>query len=439
MSEQEPVAPSSSGRDGQERAPRPTLRDSLTAFRYRNFTLFWFGALVSNTGSWVQNITVPFVIYQITGEAGWLGASTFLQFLPFAIAGPIGGALADRYHRRTVLLITQSGMALVALALWGMWIGGVRSPLAILAVVFAGGLVAGLNIPSWQAFVSELVPRETLLNAVTLNSAQFNAARAFGPAIGGLVLGLIGISWAFLLNAVSFAAVIAALVLITVPRLVKESRAERPSVIGGFVESYRYSRARPGIWVCLVVVLALGGLGSPLNQLFAVFADQVYDVGDVAYGFLGAAAGFGAILGTPLIVGRGSQLSRSRLTDLAMLVYGLAVVAFGLSPVYVLGLLTLVVTGGGYLAIASTLNTTVQLHVDEKMRGKVLALYVMCLTLALPFGGLLQGLLAQAIGPQLAVAIFGCGFLGVWAWLRFRTDLLAAMDTDPVRAPIADP
>lgn len=411
--------------------PKPGFRGAVVAFRYRNFTLFWTGALLSSTGNWVQAITVPFVIYQLTGSAAWLGFASVMQFGPFVVTGPIGGALADRHDRRTILIITQSAQALAAFALWGAWTAGVRAPLAIMGIVCLNGLVAGLTIPAWQAFVSELVPREHLLNAVTLNSAQFNAARLFGPALGGLVLAAFGVGWAFLVNAVSFVAVIGALLLIAVPRLAKPAGAERPGIIAGFIESMRYSARRPGIWVCLVVVFALGGLGSPMNQLFAVFADEVYGVGDVAYGFLGAAAGLGAVLGTPLIVGPGARLPRSRLVGIAMLGYGAAIVAFGLAPVYLLGIVALFVTGAGYLAIASTLNTTIQLQVDEAMRGKVIALYVMVLTFALPLGGLLQGLFAQAVGPQIAVATFGAAFLAVWAWLRFGGgDHLASMDAD---------
>lgn len=412
--------------------PKPGLRNAVVAFRYRNFSLFWSGALLSSSGNWMQAISIPFVVFQITQQTWLVGVAAVLQFGPVAIAGPIGGTLADRYDRRTVLLVTQSAQALAAFALWLAWTAGVRSIVAILAIVAANGFIAGLNIPSWQAFVSELVPREHMLNAVTLNSAQFNAARAFGPALGGLVLGFLGVGWAFFLNGVSFLAVIGALLLISVPKLAKAVGEHRQSVVAGFFESARYSARRPGIWVCFVVVFALGGLGSPMNQLFAVFADEVYHVGDVAYGLLAAAAGTGAVLGTPLIVGPGSRLARSRLTNIAMLTYGIAVVAFGLVSVYALGLVALLVTGAGYLALASTLNTTIQLQVDEVMRGKVIALYVMILTVAMPAGALLQGILAQFVGPQIAVVAFGAAFLGTWVWLRFGGgDHLAAMDADP--------
>jgi MFS family permease len=188
--------------------PRPRCRPGrparLTAFRYRNFSLFWTRALVSNTGTWVQNITVPFVVYQITGQAFWVGFTSFLQFLPIVIMGPVGGALADRYHRRSVILVTQTIQAGLALALFAAWVTDHQTLPVIIVLVALSGIVTGINIPSWQSFVSELVPRDVLLNAVTLNSTQFNAARAFGPAIGGIVLATLGVSWAFLINAVSF-------------------------------------------------------------------------------------------------------------------------------------------------------------------------------------------------------------------------------------------
>src|SRR4029450_11158632 len=194
MSSAEPV-------EGEEEV-RPGLRAAVAAFRYRNFTLFWVGALISNTGGWVQNVTVPFVVFKLTDSASWVGLAGFSLLFSAAILGPVGGTLADRFHRRTVLLTMQSAQAAVAFALWWVWSAGVRSPGVIIGLAALSGVFAGLHIGSWQAFVSELVPREALLNAVTLTSAQFNAARAFGPAIGGVVLALVGPGWAFFVNGV---------------------------------------------------------------------------------------------------------------------------------------------------------------------------------------------------------------------------------------------
>ena len=410
----------------------------MTAFRYRNFRLFWCGALVSNTGTWVQNVTVPFVFWQLTGSALWVGAAAFAQFIPVVVMGPIAGSLADRKPRRSVLLASQSAMAVVALALWITWIAGVRSPWVLLVLVGASGLVAGLMIASWQAFVSELVPRDILPNAVTLNSAQFNAARAFGPALGGLVLATLGVSWSFLINALSFAAVLTAVGLIRVPKLIAHDGPVQP-IVREFASTVRYLVARRGILACVLVVIALAGLGSPVFQLTVVFADEVFGVGRVAFGALGAALGLGAVLAAPLVAGWGSHVPRSRLVFGALTLYGAAVAAFGLAPSYWFGLAALLVAGGAYLAIASTLNTTIQLLVDESMRGKVLAAYLMAMTVALPVGALAQGAAVDVVGPRLVVATAGAGLVAVAAWLRLGSGLLPHMDGDDARPAIVEP
>lgn len=407
---------------------KPGLGDSLRALRHRNFALFWWGALVSNTGMWVQNVTVPFVVFELTGSAAWVGFAGFAQLFPAWLMGPAGGSIADRFPRRNVLLVSQAAMAVVAFLLWAVWTAGVRSPWAVVGLVAVSGLIGGLNIGAWQAFVSELVPREDLLNAVTLNSAQFNAARAFGPAVGGVVLAVLGPGWAFFINGVSFAAVIAALLLIRVPRLA-EADGSRPRVLADLAATVRYVRRMPGILVCIAVVLALGLFGSPVFTLIVVFADEVWQVDAAAFGLLSASLGIGAVLGTPLVAGPGSGLQRSRLAGSALFVYGGALMAFALAPGFWAGAAALMVAGGGYLAIASTLNTTIQLQVDERMRGKVLALYVMGLTGTAPIGSLIQGWAADVIGPRPTVVVAGASFLVIAVLLRF-TGRLGRLDED---------
>lgn len=412
----------------------PGLRSAVAALRYRNFALFWSGALVSNTGGWVQNVTVPYVVYQLTDSPVWVGFAAFSLLFSASILGPVGGTLADRYHRRSVLLVMQSAQAAVAFALWGVWAAGVRSPGAIVALAALSGVFAGLLIGSWQAFVSELVPREVLLNAVTLNSAQFSAARAFGPAIGGVVLALAGPGWAFFVNGVSFLAVIAALLAIRVPRLA-EKQTGPLRVLGELGETVRYVRAAPGIRTCLEVVAALGFFGSPVFSLVVIFADDVYRVGAGAFGLLSAALGIGAVLGTPLVAGWGTTLSRRRLVTAAMVGYGSSLVLFALSPGYAVGFVALLGAGAGYLAIASSLNTTIQLQVEERRRGKVLAFYVLGITLTAPLGSLLQGFMTELIGPRATVALAGTAFVSVLVVLRAR-GALAHLD-DEVAQPVA--
>jgi predicted MFS family arabinose efflux permease len=419
--------------EGDERPGPPGRRwpPALVALQHRNFALFFAGALLSNAGTWMQNLAVPYVTLQLTDSAVLVSIASFFVMVPILLMGPLGGSLADRCDRRQLLLWAQAGQAVFALALWAAWSAGVRSLPALLLLVVAGGFVNGLNIPAWQAFVSELVPRSALLNAVTLNSAQFNGAKALGPAVGGAVLAWFGPGAAFLVNGISFTTVILALLAMRVPRRDPRLLARRAPVWSSFVATLRYARSRPGILGCFVAVTALGALGSPFVQLLPVFARDVFDVGDGAYGLLGAGMGIGSVLALPLVAGRVAQSTRGRVVTGAVAIYAVAVIVFGASPWYGVGLGALVVAGGCYLAVASSLNTAMQLQVDESMRGKVLAVYVMLLTASLPAGLLLQALVVWFAGPQLTTVAFGAGFLAVLGWLRLRTELLDHLDDSP--------
>ncbi len=397
---------------------RPGLREAGAAFAIPEFRRFWVGALVSNSGSWMQNVSVPFVLYQLTESATWVGVASFAQFFPAVLMGPLGGSIADRFPRRSVLLVAQTAMAAIAIALWALWSSGAAAPWSIAALVALLGATSGIAIGSWQAFVSELVPRHLLLNAVTLNSAQFNGARAFGPALGGVVLATLGPSGAFALNAISFVAVLAALASIPGQPAAIAAAGERSSVRRETKETIAYIRGMPGIAACVLVVASIGFLGSPVFPLLAVFAEEVFAVSDSLYGLLGAALGIGGVLATPFVAGRGSGMLRSTLAGRGLAIYAVSLVAFALSPVFPLAVLSLAFAGGAYLAVASTLNTTIQVQVAEERRGKVLALYVMGLTSSYPIGSLVQGAIADVIGVRAVTALAGAGLALVWLRIR---------------------
>ena len=379
----------------------------------------------------MQNLTVPFVVFGLTGSPAWVGVAAFTQLFPLALASVVGGALADRYQRRSVLLITQSCSAAVAVGLWAMWVTGATSLPVVLALVFVGGLVAGVNIPSWQAFVTQLVPRELLLNAITLNSTQFNAARAFGPALGGVILARFGVGAAFAFNALSYAVVLVALGAITVGPVVRQGLRE--SVLGGMATAVRSVARHRGMSTCVLAVAALGLLASPVNALLVVFAEEVFAVDRLRYGFLGASLGVGAILAAPLVAGPGTAVRRSILAGGGMAVHGAALAAFALAPVFPVALGFLVLAGAAYLPIAATLNTTLQLQVDEGRRGKVLALYITVFTVAIPVGALAQGVVAGAVGARPTVLVASALFLVVTAAL-VATGRMAALDDERVSA-----
>lgn len=412
------------------RAEGQGLAWAVRAFHHRDFTLFWTGALVSNSGSWLQNIAVPFVLFQITGRELWVGLATFAQFLPGVVFGPLGGSLADRFDRRRVLVVTQLLLAATSVVMWLTWAAGLRSPWLVLGLVAVTGVVGGLNIPSWQAYVPSLVPREDLLSAVTLNSLQFNAARALGPAVAGAVLAAWGPGAAFLLNALSFAFVLAALSLV---RRRDERRAahDGTGVMREFARALRYIRTQPGIVVAIVVAFLVGLLGNPITQFTVVYAADVYHVGDLAYGFLAAGMGIGAALAAPLISGWDAVLSRATIVRYGLPGYGLACALFGVSGTFAVGFLGLVLAGAGFLAVISATNTTVQVVVADRVRGRVLAARVMSVTLAFALGGLFQGALADRFGPRPTVAGAGLVLAAAGVYLAWRPALLARLDDPP--------
>ncbi len=403
------------------------IRHAARAFRHRDFTIFWLGALASNTGSWVQNLAVPYVLYQVTESAYWVGLATFTQFIPVMLLGPLAGSIADRFDRRRVLLVTQSLMAVAALALWLAWAQGVRSPIALLALVAVSGVFAGINIPSWQSFVNDLVPRKDLLSAVTLNSLQFNAARALGPGIAGILLASLGPSWAFFLNAASFLFVLGALLLVRNRQVALET-----ALAGGFLRQFRravrYTRGQPGIVIGILVAILVGGLGNPVFQFTVVFAAEVYDVGPLGLSLLNVSLGLGAVLAAPLV--SGWNVTRAALVRWGLFAYGGAIVAFALAPVYVIGLLALVVVGGSFLVVISSTNTSVQVIVADHMRGRVMALRIMAFTGAYPVGALVQGSLSDVIGARPTVAGAGTILVVAAVVLALRPAWLHRLD-DP--------
>jgi len=424
--------PSSATRT-QER-PVTGFRHSVRALRHRNYALFWAGALVSNCGTWIQNATVPYVLYQLTGSTLWVGLSTFAQFLPSVAFSPLGGSMADRFDRRRVLVLTQTLLALAAFGMWLSWIGGLRSPGLILTLVALSGTLNGLNVPSWQAFVPALVPREDLLSAITLNSLQFNAARALGSGLAGLVLFRFGAGAAFLANAVSFGCVLLSLAAVKLPRFVPHVATER-GVTRQFAAALRYVQARPGIFVGVITSILIAFLGNPVVQFAVVFATDVYHVDKLAYGLLAAAMGIGALLSAPLVSGWDAVLRRADVVRYGLPAYGLACAMFGFSTHFVIGFIGLVLAGAGFLAVISATNTAVQVIVADRMRGRVMATRVMSFTLAYSFGGLVQGWLADHVGPRVTVTAAGLAlFLGGVA-LASKPSLLAHLDDPADESP----
>lgn len=408
---------------------RSGLAHGLRALRHRNYKRFWLGALISNSGTWLQSLAVPYVLLEITNAASWVGIAAFASAFPVMLLSPVAGNLADRFDRRKVLMVGQTAAALAAGALWLAWTWGVRSPGAIVALAAAGGIIGGFTLPTWQSFVPTLVEPDDLPSAISLNSLQFNVARAFGPAVGGALIAVLGPGWTFGINAISYGAVLLALAVVD-PRSTAQHRNRRP-VIRGFVESIHYIKRQPGITVAMFLAVVVAFLGFPVVSFVVVYAKQVYQVEPWALGLMSGLLGVGAILAAPIVAGVFGDLSRAMTIRVALPLYGLMVMIFGTSTTVWQGAFGLIFAGMGFLTIVATSNTVVQTIVADRIRGRVMATRIMSFSGAFPLGALIQTSLADVVGPRAVVTTAGALLVAVGIAIGTRPRMLAHLDDPP--------
>jgi MFS family permease len=395
-------------RQTEESAPAQPPRHVFRALHHRNYRLFFFGQGVSVIGTWMQRVALSWLVYVLTGDPFLLGVVNFSNQIPAALVAPFAGVLADRMDRRRLLIATQSlamaqAFVLAALTLLGQ--------VAIWHIILLGvvlGLVNGLDMPIRQSFVVNMVGRrEDLPNAIALNSFIFNAAMLLGPSLGGLVLHYLNAGICFLINGISFAAVLAALVAMRV-----EPTARPPTdkhVLIHLKEGLTYALGSPPIRAVLTLLIMISLLGRPYGVLLPIFAKDILAGDARTYGFLLAATGVGAIGGAILLASRQSVRGLELLNPLATTLFGLSLVAFAFSRNLALSLGVLLVGGFGQMVQTASSNTLLQTVVDDDKRGRVMSLYSMCLQGLLPLGNLLAGALAKWLGAPWTVFLSGFG------------------------------
>ena len=405
------------------------------ALDVRNYRLYWIGAVLTNNGRWAQYVATYFIIYQLTGSAAWVGMAGFANFVPMLLVSPVAGWISDNLDRRRLLRAVNGVAALTAAGMAVAWAAGLRSPGGWVGLFFLNGIVSGFMIPVGQAFVAECVPQGYLRNAITLNSTQFNAARALGPAIGGLILGIAGAGWTLAAVVLFYGPMVVCLSLMDpteLHRRVREpaQRAGRhPAVVADYRAAVRYVFASPGIVTAIVTVSFISALAMPVVQQVVVFAEDVFEVSPFLFGLLGSAQGIGAVLSAPMVAGLIGSLRPSTQQFAATAGYGLAVAAFALAPTYAMGFGALAAIGLTHLVSASNLNSVVQLQVDDAMRGRVMAIYMVGVLGPLPFSNLLVGWLISVYGPRPVVAVCG-GLLVLAALVLHLSGRLAHLDTE---------
>jgi len=362
----------------------------------------------------MQQVAQSWLVYRLTGSATLLGIVGFATQIPVFGLGPIAGVIIDRYSPHRVTVLTQSAALVQALLLSLLTLMGWVQPAHIILLGFVLGIVNAFDMPARQALVNQMVDAKDLSNAVALNSSMINAARIVGPGLAGIVVARVGEGACFTINAVSYLAVIMALLAMKLPKKSDES-ARQFSIAHSLVEGLRYTLATVPIRDVLLLLGLVGFMGMPYMTLMPVFAAKIHKGGADALGMMLGAVGFGALIGALFLAQRATVLGLGRIIVIAMLGFGLGLIVFTVSRVFWLSLVILMGVGFGWMVLIAASNTALQTLADNEMRGRVMSLFSMMLVGMAPFGSLLAGWLADRIGAPLVVATGGafCAVAGV--------------------------
>lgn len=376
---------------------------TFASLAIRNYRLYFTGAAISNNGTWMQRIAQDWLVFSLTGSGLAVGITTALQFGPMLLLGLYGGVLADRYPQRRILLATQVGQMLCAIALAAFTFTGTITAEAIYVVALALGIITTLDNPARQSFVGLMVPPKLLPNAVALNSGNFNLARLTGPAIAGVLVAAVGAGWAFAVNALSFVAMLAALLLMDPATFEKAPRGRRGP--GALREGLSYVREHPRIMVTLVLVLFIGTFGYNFPIILTAYTGHIFTGDSALYGILNSMMAVGSVFGA-LIAARHEAVSPLRVQATAGL-FGAVMILLGLMAPLWAFMAVLVVTGLFAVSFNAMANATVQIEADPALRGRVMSLYFVLMMGTTPLGSLVTGWITDTWGAPAALQISG--------------------------------
>jgi MFS family permease len=373
------------------------------ALRHRNYRLYFFGQVVSQSGTWLQRIAQSWLVLDLSNSPAALGVLTVFQFLPAMLLSLVAGVVADRVGKQRLIMITTSLEALQALALAVITLSGQVQLWQVYVLALLLGLFTTFETPARQAFVSDLVPREDIQSAVALNSSVFNAARIVGPAIGGVVLAVWGAGWAFALNSVSYLAVLATMAMLDASKFFGRKPASHGTLWTQLWDGLRHAVHTPRLAFPLAMLAVLGLLGYNFGVVLPLLARYTLDVGAVGFGALNAAMGVGSLLGALLLTPYLPPGTRT--VAVTALGFSLALLAVALLPWYSAILGVLAVLGLLSVAYSTSTNTTLQLGSGEAYRGRILSLYALLFQGTTPIGGAITGVLAASWGVNATLAL----------------------------------
>jgi MFS family permease len=388
-----------------------------------NYRIWAGGAIVSNVGTWMQRTAQDWIVLtQLTHNnataVGWVMA---LQFAPALFLLPVTGWVADRFDRRKLMMVTQAGMGVLGLGLGLLTVTGVVQLWHVYVFALLLGCVAAFDAPARQTFVSDLVSGPNLSNAVALNSASFNIARLIGPAVAGLLTAVVGAGWVFLINALTFGAVLLSLMFLRPDKLYHSERAGKRR--GGLVEGFRYVRGRPDIMVILAMVFLIGTFGLNFPIFISTMSVSVFHKGAGEFGLLSSIMAIGSVVGALLSARR--ERPRVSMLFVGAAFFGVGCAIAAVMPEYWLFALALVIIGVSSQTLMTTANGTVQMTTEPRLRGRVMAIYMAIFMGGTPIGAPIVGWVADAFGARWALGVgaasgFAAALVGVFYLVRYR-------------------
>jgi MFS family permease len=391
------------------------LSNTFAALQHRNFRLFFFGQLVSLTGTWMQQMALSWLVYDLTKSAFLLGLVGMIGSLPMVFFSLPGGVMADRVNKRRVLIFTQTSAMILAFVLAALVFAHLIRVWQIALLAALGGVIFAFDMPARQAFFVEMVGRENLMNAIALNSSIFNGARIVGPALAGILVASLGAGWCFFINGASFLAVIVGLLLmhfVATPRPPRTS-----SVMEDALGGLRYLRQNRTVLRIAVLMTIFSVFGWIYNVLMPVFAKDVLHSGARGLGYLMTAGGVGALVGSLLIASLGNYPHRWRLLLGGALLLALATGGFAFSNIFLLSCALLAFAGVGAVTLMSSANTMLQLSAPDEMRGRVMGIWGLVFMGSTPLASFLAGTTAHYLGAPFTV--------GLSAWITGVVALVA--------------
>ena len=397
------------------------FRQMFSSLKYRNFRLLWTGGVISSTGDFIEIVALNWLVYELTGSPFYLGLFNLARSLPVVFFTLIAGALADKYERRKLMIYSQGTAMLLSGVLAALAFAGKLDVLPIIAVGVLQGVANSFNLPVRQSLISELVPREKIVNAVALNGASITLTLVLGPALGGLVVGTLGIKYALLLNALSFIAVIWALFAMQIPQ---QPRKHEKSITQSLKESAVYIFHKKIIFTVILFSFIMVALGLPYTTILPVFAKDYFNMGAAGYGYLFAIAGIGALVGS-LFSGVRSKEKVKMAMIASFMGFGMLLVLFGAAAIYFshylfIFIILLVMIGFSFSTFNATNNTILQLQVDDAHRGRVLSTLFLGFGLT-SLGSFIMGWLAEYLSAAVAYIIIGSLLLVLSVFLVYFT------------------